>query len=169
MRILRALLLLMPRDDLPNRQRAGGRYPAACHQHVAGALVEVHHRQPARHRCAGPHSSRALIARVVGGAAARTRHDVDRARDAFDRQHQRYLQRLRARLTAEGGVGGEGPVIEQETMGQQPGHVCRADTQHEPGGLGIEAGDLASDELRHVRKRTNAGCRRPRSRATPAT
>ncbi len=66
-KILRALLLLMARDDLRDRQRLRRRHVAAIREHLGGALVEIEHHRPARQRHLQTYRPGDVIARVIAG------------------------------------------------------------------------------------------------------
>ena len=63
--ILRALLLLVPRDDLRDRQRPRRRHVAAIREHLGGAFVEIEHHRSAGQRHLHTNRPGDVVARVI--------------------------------------------------------------------------------------------------------
>ncbi len=69
------------------------------------------------------------------------------------------MERLARRLPAVHQIGRERRVIKQQVMAGFPGRVAGPDAQGQPGCIGIEARNIAPDEIRQVRQGAKAGCR----------
>ena len=153
-RVLRPLLLLVPRDHFRDRERLLRRDARALDHHVGGALVEVDDHRPAGDRCGCLHEPGRLIACISGGAAARARHHIVNARQSFHGQHERQLERLGRVGAPVDQVRGEGLLVEQQPVLQRIGHIARARLKRQPHTGGIEHRDVAVHEVRHLTERT---------------